>query len=245
MSLWNKHAILEKNSIILTVGILIVVAIGGLVEIAPLFYLRSTIEKVEGVRPYTPLELAGRAIYVREGCYNCHSQMVRPLRDEVERYGHYSLAAESMYDKPFQWGSKRTGPDLARVGGKYSDEWHVAHLRDPRSIVPQSIMPGYAFLAATELDVRAVEGHLPTNRVAGVPYTPEQIDKALEDLRTQVNPDSPNLQAFQARYPRATVRNFGGGASGVVTEMDALVAYLQVLGTMVDFKTYDASANIR
>ncbi len=141
MSLWNKHAIFEKNSIILVLGIVVVVAIGGLVEIAPLFYLKSTIEKVEGVRPYTPLELAGRAIYVREGCYNCHSQMIRPLRDEVERYGHYSLAAESMYDKPFQWGSKRTGPDLARVGGKYSDAWHVAHLQNPRSIVPQSIMP--------------------------------------------------------------------------------------------------------
>lgn len=245
MSLWNKHAIFEKNSIILTVGILVVVAIGGLVEIAPLFYLRSTIERVEGVRPYTPLELAGRDIYVREGCYNCHSQMIRPLRDEVERYGPYSLAAESMFDKPFQWGSKRTGPDLARVGGKYSDEWHVTHLREPRSIVPQSIMPGYAFLATTDLDLRAAEGHLAANRAGGVPYTAEQIAKALEDLRTQVNPDSPNLQAFQARYPRAAVRNFGGGTSGVVSEMDALVAYLQVLGTMVDFKSYDASANMR
>jgi cytochrome c oxidase cbb3-type subunit II len=248
MSLWNKHAIFEKNSIVLVLGILVVVAIGGLVEIAPLFYLRSTIEKVEGVRPYTPLELAGRAIYVREGCYNCHSQMVRPLRDEVERYGHYSLAAESMYDKPFQWGSKRTGPDLARVGGKYSDEWHVAHLSNPRSIVPQSIMPGYAFLASAEVRPETVAGHLPTNRVGGVPYTPDQIAKALEDMRTQVNPESPNLQAFQARYPGAQVRNFSGGpsaAAGSVSEMDALIAYLQVLGTMVDFRTYDARANMR
>ncbi|MCZ0733466.1 cytochrome-c oxidase, cbb3-type subunit II [Phreatobacter sp. AB_2022a] len=245
MSLWNKHAIFEKNSIILTLGIVVVVAIGGLVEIAPLFYLRSTIERVEGVRPYTPLELAGRAIYVREGCYNCHSQMIRPLRDEVERYGHYSLAAESMFDKPFQWGSKRTGPDLARVGGKYSDEWHVAHLREPRSIVPQSIMPGYAFLAAAPLDVAAHAAHLATNRATGVPYSAEQVAAAAADLRSQANPDSPDLLAFQQRYPGAAVRNFGGGTGGVVTEMDALIAYLQVLGTMVDFKSYDASANIR
>ncbi|WP_296574863.1 cytochrome-c oxidase, cbb3-type subunit II [Phreatobacter sp.] len=249
MSLWNKHAIFEKNSIVLTVGILVVVSIGGLVEIAPLFYLRSTIEKVEGVRPYTPLELAGRAIYVREGCYNCHSQMVRPLRDEVERYGHYSLAAESMYDKPFQWGSKRTGPDLARVGGKYSDEWHVAHLANPRSIVPQSIMPGYAFLARAEIRPEQVEGHLRSNRLGGVPYTDEQIANALTDLRAQVNPDSPHVQALQVRYPGATVRAFGGNPAatinGTVTEMDALVAYLQVLGTMVDFRTYDARANMR
>lgn len=249
MSLWNKHAIFEKNSIILTVGILVVVAIGGLVEIAPLFYLRSTIEKVEGVRPYTPLELAGRTIYVREGCYNCHSQMIRPLRDEVERYGHYSLAAESMYDKPFQWGSKRTGPDLARVGGKYSDEWHVAHLANPRSIVPQSIMPGYAFLAQAEIRPEQITGHLRANRLGGVPYTQEQMDNALVDLRAQVNVDSPNVPALQARYPGATARAFGGNptaaAAGTVTEMDALVAYLQVLGTMVNFRTYDASANIR
>lgn len=249
MSLWNKHAIFEKNSIILTVGILVVVAIGGLVEIAPLFYLRSTIEKVEGVRPYTPLELAGRSIYVREGCYNCHSQMIRPLRDEVERYGHYSLAAESMYDKPFQWGSKRTGPDLARVGGKYSDEWHVAHLANPRSIVPQSIMPGYAFLAQAEIRPEQIAGHLASNRLGGVPYTADQIANALVDMRTQVNPDSPNVQALQTRYPGATVRAFAGNptaaAAGTVTEMDALVAYLQVLGTMVNFRTYDASANIR
>ena len=152
MSVWQKHAILEKNSIVLVIGILLVIAVGGLVEIVPLFYLKNTIEKVDGVRPYTPLELAGRNIYVREGCYLCHSQMIRPLRDEVERYGHYSLAAESMYDHPFQWGSKRTGPDLARVGAKYSDAWHRDHLRDPRSVVPGSVMPDYGFLAQTVLD---------------------------------------------------------------------------------------------
>src|ERR1700748_2248751 len=151
MSFWTRHQILEKNSIVLIVGILAVIAIGGLVEITPLFYLKNTIEAVDGMRPYTPLELAGRNIYVREGCYTCDSQMIRRLRDEVERYGHYSLAAESMYDHPFQWGSKRTGPDLARVGGKYSDEWHRAHLREAKSVVPESLMPHYAFLAETPL----------------------------------------------------------------------------------------------
>src|SRR4249919_1524549 len=169
MSFWNRHKVFETNSIILVAGILAVIAIGGLVEITPLFYLKSTIEVVDGMRPYTPLELAGRNVYVREGCYLCHSQMVRPLRDEVERYGHYSLAAESMYDHPFQWGSKRTGPDLARVGGKYSDEWHVTHLANPRSIVPQSIMPGYGFLARAELDPAKVAGNMRTLRMVGVP----------------------------------------------------------------------------
>src|SRR6201986_4539381 len=164
MSLWNRHAIFEKNSIILIGGILAVIAIGGLVEITPLFYLKSTIEAVDGVRPYTPLELAGRNIYVREGCYLCHSQMIRPLRDEVERYGHFSLAAESMYDHPFQWGSKRTGADLARVGGKYSDDWHRDHLKSPKSIVPQSVMPAYAFLARNEVDAATIADHLRTNR---------------------------------------------------------------------------------
>ena len=170
MSFWTRHQIFEKNSIVLIVGILAVIAIGGLVEITPLFYLKSTIEVVDGVRPYTPLELTGRNIYVREGCYLCHSQMIRPLRDEVERYGHYSLAAESMYDHPFQWGSKRTGPDLARVGAKYSDEWHVTHLTNPRAIVPQSVMPGYSFLAETEVDTRTIADHLRTSRAVGVPY---------------------------------------------------------------------------
>src|SRR5207247_852036 len=171
MSFWSRHQIFEKNSIVLIAGILVVIAIGGLVEITPLFYLKSTIEKVDGVRPYTPLELAGRNVYVREGCYLCHSQMVRPLRDEVERYGHYSLAAESMYDHPFQWGSKRTGPDLARVGGKYSDGWHVAHMHDPRSVVPESIMPGYPFLAQRRLDYPDIADHLRALRLTGVPYT--------------------------------------------------------------------------
>ncbi|MEH6678312.1 cytochrome-c oxidase, cbb3-type subunit II, partial [Phenylobacterium sp.] len=175
-SVWNKHGVLERRSILLTVAILLVVSVGGLVEIAPLFYLESTIEKVDGVRPYTPLELAGRDIYVREGCYTCHSQMVRPLRDEVERYGHYSLAAESMYDHPFQWGSKRTGPDLARVGGKYSDAWHSDHLIDPRSVVPESVMPPYAFLAQKELEQKDVQAKLAAMTKVGVPYTQDMID---------------------------------------------------------------------
>src|SRR5438046_5185145 len=190
MSFWSRHLILEKNSIVLVAAILVVIAIGGLVEITPLFYLKSTIEKVDGIRPYTPLELAGRNVYVREGCYLCHSQMIRPLRDEVERYGHYSLAAESMYDHPFQWGSKRTGPDLARVGAKYSDDWHVRHLTDPRSIVPQSVMPGYPVLAETEVDLEYIAAHLRTSRAVGVPYTDEQIANAKADLKAQADPDS-------------------------------------------------------
>ncbi len=244
MSLMARHRVLENNSILLIIGILLVIAIGGIVEIAPLFYLRSTIEKVEGMRPYTPLELAGRNIYVREGCYLCHSQMIRTLRDEVERYGHYSLAAESMYDHPFQWGSKRTGPDLARVGGKYSDEWHVTHLIDPRAIVPQSVMPGYAFLATTELDYASIGAHLATNRAVGVPYTDEQIAQARADLEAQANPDSPGVRDFLKRYPKANVRDFDGNP-GKLTEMDALVAYLQMLGTLVDFKLYEDKANLR
>src|SRR5499427_3546597 len=195
MSLWKKHAILETNSILLVIGVLIVIAIGGLVEITPLFYLKSTIEKVDGVRPYSPLELAGRNIYVREGCYNCHSQMVRPLRDEVERYGHYSLAAESMYDRPFQWGSKRTGPDLARVGAKYSDEWHRAHLTDPRSVVPGSIMPGYPWLATTELTFETIADDLKVQAALGVPYSDEMIANAKADVRTQATTDAAEADA--------------------------------------------------
>src|SRR6185503_10866415 len=231
-SLWQRHGLPERNSILLLIGILIVIAIGGLVEVVPLFYLRSTIETAEGVHPYTPLELAGRNIYVREGCYLCHSQMIRALRDEVERYGHYSLAAESMYDHPFQWGSKRTGPDLARVGGKYSDEWHVTHLVDPQAIVPQSVMPGYPYLAATELDYVSIASHLKANRAVGVPYSDEQIDKAVADLRAQVNPDDPGAKDLAKRYPKVVARDFDGNPARL-SEMDALVAYLQMLGTLV------------
>lgn len=240
----NRHQFLEKNGWVLSLAILVTVSIGGIVEIAPLFYLESTIEEVEGVRPYSPLELAGRNIYIREGCYTCHSQQVRPLRDEVERYGHYSLAAESMYDHPFQWGSKRTGPDLARVGGKYSDEWHRQHMIDPRSLVPESIMPPYAFLARRELDISQVEGWLKTNRTVGVPYSDEMIENAVLDLQTQVDPFSANYDAFLARYPKAQIRDFDGDPRRI-TEMDAMIAYLQILGTMVDFSTYEAEENFR
>jgi cytochrome c oxidase cbb3-type subunit 2 len=244
MSLWTRHQVLEKNSILLVIGILIVIAIGGLVEIAPLFYLKSTIEKVGSVRPYTPLELVGRNIYVREGCYNCHSQMIRPLRDEVERYGHYSLAAESMYDRPFQWGSKRTGPDLARVGGKYSDDWHRDHLRAPRSVVPGSIMPSYPWLERTEIDYTHIDDDMRVQAELGVPYTAEMIAAANADLRTQATTDAADADALVKRYPRAQVRDFDGNPRSV-TEADALIAYLQLLGTQVDFKLYDNKANIR
>ncbi len=238
------HKKLEKNSILMTVCILLVVSVGGIVEIAPLFYLESTIEKVKGMRPYTPLELAGRNIYIREGCYNCHSQMIRPFRDEVERYGHYSLAAESMYDHPFQWGSKRTGPDLARVGGKYSDEWHRTHMIDPRSLVPESIMPGYPFLATTPLKYDDMGLHLKANAMVGVPYDAAMIEAAQADVEAQVDPDSDGVEDLQKRYPGAQARNFDL-QPGPPTEMDALIAYLQVLGTMVDFSVYKAEDNYR
>jgi len=244
MSVWAKHAFFEKNSAILFFGILLVVSVGGIVEIAPLFYLKSTIEKVEGVRPYTPLELAGRNIYVREGCYNCHSQQVRPLRDEVERYGHYSLAAESMYDRPFQWGSKRTGPDLARVGGKYSDAWHKEHLDDPRRVVPESIMPAYPYLGRRLLDPSKVATEMKVQAALGVPYTEEMIASAAADLRTQATTNAEDADALTGRYPKAAVRDFDGDP-GRITEADALIAYLQMLGTQVDFKLYDDKANIR
>ncbi|MEO1251761.1 MAG: cytochrome-c oxidase, cbb3-type subunit II [Pseudomonadota bacterium] len=240
----DRHQLLEKRGLLLTVAILIVVSIGGLVEIAPLFYLESTIEKVKGVRPYSPLELAGRNIYIREGCYVCHSQMVRPLRDEVERYGHYSLAAESMYDHPFQWGSKRSGPDLARVGGKYSDAWHQQHLIDPRSVVPESIMPPYKFLNETALDYKDVDGWLKANRAVGVPYTDEMIENAKTDLEAQVDPFSDFFDDFIARYPKAQIRDFDGDPR-TITEMDAVIAYMQILGTMVDFSTYEPEQNYR
>jgi len=244
MSLWQRHAILEKNSIILVIGILIVIAIGGLVEIVPLFYLKNTIEKVDGVRPYTPLELAGRNIYVREGCYLCHSQMIRPLRDEVERYGHYSLAAESMYDRPFQWGSKRTGPDLARIGGKYSDDWHRDHLRDPRSVVPGSVMPDYGFLEQTELDYSHIGRDLAVLATLGVPYSADMIENAQADIVAQATNDNPAAADLAKRYPKVNARDFDGNPKHI-TEADALIAYLQLLGTEVNFKLYDDKAHIR
>jgi len=243
MNILSKHQVLEKNATLLLVSSLVVVTIGGIVEIAPLFYLENVIEKVDGMRPYSPLELAGRNIYVREGCYVCHSQMIRPFRDEVERYGHYSLAAESMYDHPFQWGSKRTGPDLARIGGRYSNDWHVQHLIEPRSVVPESIMPSYGFLAATDLKIENPAGHLKANRVVGVPYTDEMVENAATDLVAQADPNA-DTAGVAARYPNAVLGDFDGDATRV-TEMDALVAYLQMLGTLVDFSSYKPEQNFR
>ena len=231
-----KHSTIEKKPLLLLVLIIITISIGGLVEIVPLYTVETTIERVEGVRPYTPLEQMGRNIYVREGCYLCHSQMIRPFRDEVERYGHYSLAAESMYDHPFQWGSKRTGPDLARVGGKYSNEWHVAHMKDPRSVVPESIMPSYSFMMR-DLGIDDVGAHLETLRMVGVPYSDEMVASAAADLATQADPEADN-DGLLARYPKAVVGDFDGDPTRV-TEMDALVAYLQMLGTLVDFADVD------
>src|SRR5271166_151573 len=230
-----SHAPFEKYSLLLLLGILFVVAIGGLVEITPLFYLKSTIEKVDGMRPYSPLEVAGRDIYVREGCYLCHSQMIRTLKDEVERYGHYSLAAESMYDHPFQWGSKRIGPDLARVGGKYSNDWQYAHLINAQSMVPESLMPHYAFLAETKLRLDDLELRMRANRAVGVPYTDDDIAHAREDLLTQADPQA-DTKGLLSRYVRAN----SVPGNGPPTELDALVAYLQVLGTLVDFANTNA-----
>lgn len=231
-----KQEKFETNSILLLLGIIVTVAVGGLVEIVPLFTIGETIEKVEGVRPYSPLELVGRNVYIREGCYLCHSQQIRPFRDEVERYGHYSLAAESMYDHPFQWGSKRTGPDLARVGGKYSNDWQVAHLMDPRSVVPESIMPGYPHLVERTLDATDIGEHLKTLTLVGVPYDAAAIENAAADLAAQATPDA-DTEGLLARYPKAATGDFDGDPTKL-TEMDALVAYLQVLGRMVDFTTY-------
>lgn len=226
------HGKLERNISLLGLAALVTVAIGGIVEIAPLFWIDNTIEKVEGMRPYTPLELAGRNIYIREGCYNCHSQMIRPFRDETERYGHYSLAAESMYDHPFQWGSKRTGPDLARVGGRYSDEWHVQHLKDPRAVVPESIMPTYPFLAERELKTGDMTGDLTALSRVGVPYSRDDIARANDDLKAQADPQADSADLVK-RYPKAQARDFDGDPARL-TEMDALVAYLQMIGTLVD-----------
>jgi cytochrome c oxidase cbb3-type subunit 2 len=196
------HDRIERNQALLIVLVILVVAIGGLVEIVPLYFQRSVTEPVAGLKPYTPLQLTGRDVYIREGCYNCHSQMVRPFRAEVERYGHYSVAGEFVYDYPFQWGSKRTGPDLHRVGGRFSDEWHRLHLLDPRSVVPESNMPSYPWLVRTAANAADIQAKMRALRVVGVPYTDEEIANAGAELKDR-------------------------------TEMDALIAYLQVLGTAV------------
>lgn len=246
MAFLDKHKKIETHATLLMVLALLTVSIGGLVQIVPLFYLENTIEDVDGMRPYTPLELAGRDIYIREGCYGCHSQMIRPMRDEVTRYGHYSLAAESKYDHPFQWGSKRTGPDLARVGGRYSDAWHVDHFRDAKQVVPESVMPPYGFLAAQKVDGEQIEAVLKTHAMVGVPYTSEMIAHAKADFMAQANPDA-DTAGLEERYGATAfgravnIRNFDDQAA--LTEMDALIAYIQVLGTMVDFSTFTPDPN--
>jgi len=197
-----KHENVEKNSMLMAVLVTIVISIGGLVEIVPLFFLKDTIPPLEGVKPYSPLALEGRDIYIREGCYNCHSQMIRPFRAETERYGPYSKPAESMYDHPFQWGSKRTGPDLARVGKKYPDSWHVQHFRDPRSMVPESVMPRYPWFEKTKLDNSLIEKKMLAMKALGVPYSEQDIISAVEETKNK-------------------------------TELDAVIAYLQNLGTVV------------
>jgi cytochrome c oxidase cbb3-type subunit II len=239
-----KHETIEKNATLLLIFSFLVVTIGGLVQIVPLFYLQNTIENVEGMRPYSPLELAGRNIYIREGCYTCHSQMIRPFRDEVERYGHYSLAAESQYDHPFQWGSKRTGPDLARVGNKYSDDWHKEHMANPRNVVPESVMPGYAYLLDKEVEVKGFGRHLAAlnltvNNGKGAMYRPEDIENAEADMVAQATGE--NAEGLLERYPKALARNFDGDPR--ITEMDALIAYLQMLGTLVDTSTFKAEVS--
>ena len=240
-----RHETIEKNAFLLLVLTLLTISIGGLVEVVPLFTIETTVEHVKGVRPLSPLESRGRDIYIREGCYTCHSQQIRALRDEVERYGHYSLAAESMYDHPFLWGSKRTGPDLARVGSKYSDDWQRQHLIDPRSLVPESIMPPYAFIEGRPLDLSTIKDQMRTLKTEGVPYTDAMIASAVEDAAAQADPDSDFetmrdvYSAISGRKGTVQIRDFDG-RPGAPTEMDALIAYLQMLGTLVDFSTYQA-----
>jgi cytochrome c oxidase cbb3-type subunit 2 len=235
-----SHESIEINSGLMIVLTLLAISIGGLVEIAPLYYIDDTIEKVDGVRPYTPLEQRGRDIYVREGCYTCHSQMIRPFRDEDMRYGHYSLAAESQYDHPFQWGSKRTGPDLARVGGKYSNAWQTQHLNNPRDVVPESIMPSYPWLLTSDLDYSDIEARMRALRTVGVPYSlnDEEYAANVEKFGAEVAEMLDINKAEKNLLAQAQSQNWDGDNTRL-TEMDAMVAYLQVLGTMVDFTKYD------
>jgi len=234
-----KHEQIETNLGLMLVLTLLAISIGGLVEIVPLFFIKDTVEKVEGVRPYTALEQRGRDIYIREGCFLCHSQMIRPFRDEQMRYGHYSLAAESQYDHPFQWGSKRTGPDLARVGKKYSNEWQVQHLIAPRSLVPESVMPNYPWLMSP-LDTSDVADRMAALRITGVPYSINQaeMDKNVQEFGAEVAKQLHIPDAQKNLVDQAQAGNYDGNPNDV-TEMDALVAYLQMLGTMVDFSKYD------
>ena len=228
------HRKIERTAIGFVLAIIAAASVGGIVEIAPLFTIHETVEEAPDMRVYTPLELAGRNIYVREGCYACHSQMIRTLRDEVERYGPYSLAVESKYDHPMLWGSKRTGPDLARVGGKYSDLWHVTHLTNPRDVTPESNMPAYRFLATAPLRTEDLGLDLAALRKLGVPYTYEMIENAAVDAKGQALPDSDLSKGVVKRYGDKTQVSAFDGVTTELTEMDALVAYLQVLGRLTD-----------
>ncbi|WP_336042225.1 cytochrome-c oxidase, cbb3-type subunit II [Pseudooceanicola nanhaiensis] len=230
----RTHYRAERHSMALTIGIILAAGVGGFVEIAPLFTIDETVEDAPDMRLYTPLEQAGRDIYIREGCYACHSQMIRTLQDEVDRYGPYSLAVESKYDHPMLWGSKRTGPDLARVGEKYSDDWQVQHLVDPRAVVPESVMPQYAFLLNEELDTESLPDRLAALRAVGVPYTDEQIENAAADARGQAMPETDGADGLVERFGDETNVRFFDGRRDRVTEMDALVAYLQILGGLTD-----------
>lgn len=235
-----NHSVIERSSLLLLLLTFLMISVGGLVQIVPLFRIETTVVPVPGMRPYTPLEQLGRNIYTREGCYTCHSQQIRPFRDEVDRYGPPSLAGESAFDRPFLWGSKRTGPDLARVGGKYSNEWHTAHLLYPRSVLPHSIMPSYAFLRSRDLRFDDISAHLRTLQTLGVPYSDAMVATAAADIRAQAGA-SEDSAAFRARYAGGALGDLDG-QPGRITEMDALIAYLQSLGTLTDFTRVPATA---
>lgn len=232
--MFGLHYNLERNAIGMVLAIVLAASVGGFVEIAPLFTIGDTVEQDADMRVYTPLEVVGRNIYIREGCYACHSQMIRTLRDDVDRYGPYSLAVESKYDHPMLWGSKRTGPDLARIGEKYSDAWNTAHLNNPRDLVPESKMPAYRWLLRNTAKIDDLGLHLAALRTVGVPYTDDMIANASIDAFAQANPDSDAAAGLTERYGEATHIRVFDGISDRVTEMDALVAYLQVLGKMSD-----------
>lgn len=235
---YNPHRKLEKNLFLMLCFVVVVTAIGGIVEIFPLFKREIAIEVVEGMRPYTPLELAGFNIYKREGCYNCHSQQIRVISEDVDRYGPPSLSAESQYDYPFAWGSKRTGPDLARVGERYTDDWHIEHLYNPRSVVQQSIMPGYPFLMTEHLNTSELQRNMEILKMLGVPYTDDDIAKYMVDIRVQlgIETDQELVDDFLKRYPNAKIRKFNNRTTDV-TDLDALIAHLQSLGNKADLKT--------
>lgn len=234
-----SHSKIERNSIVLLILIIVLISVGGIIEIVPLFRIETTIEKVKGLRPYTPLELSGYNVYIKEGCYGCHSQQIRALRDEVERYGHYSLAAESMYDYPFLWGSKRTGPDLSRIGNKYSNTWHVQHLMRPQDVVPESIMPSYPHLKNKAVDLKEIAEHMKVLKMIGVDYTDEMIENSYIDGMAQAQGESDNHESLERRYGKVAKADFDG-QKDFTSELDALIAYLQVLGTTAKLQDYSS-----